>query len=94
MIMILKDAVFQDNINKERFELYINGSIAFVEYIRDSQKITIFNTVIPYSIAIINDIAVYFIDKIVEYCNASNIILKVNCPLAKAIINRNCDLKR
>ena len=79
---------FIDNTEKGRFELVAEDSIAFVDYIRDEQKVTIFYTEIPMSMAKIDDLAIYFMNRIVKTCEEQETELDIICPFARAVIDK------
>lgn len=85
---------FRDNKDKSRFELLLNNSMAFVDYIRDEKKVTITNTEIPISISKIEDIAIYLVNRVIETCKNQNTELEIHCPFAWAVINRMSAGKR
>ena len=62
--------------------------MAYVEYIKDDEKITLFKTEIPESIAKIDDSVTYLINKIVESCRDDETKLEFYCPFAKAVMDR------
>jgi predicted GNAT family acetyltransferase len=85
---MLELSKFIDNEEKGRFELIVDDAAAYVAYIREDDKLILYNTEIPESIAKIDDSAIFLMSKILRSCSKHQIKLEIFCPFAKAVMNR------
>lgn len=90
---MLQDFSFKDNPQLNRFELHTVNAMAYVEYIRDSNKIIIFNTVVPEPLTKVDNMGRYLLSCVIDSCKMSKTEIEIHCPFARAIvyidINRN-----
>ena len=83
---MLRSAQFRDNEKKSRFELLVENAVAYVEYIKEGNKIIVFRTEIPESISKIDNSANYLMKNVLEACGEKGLDLDLRCPFAKAIV--------
>lgn len=83
---MLRSAQFRDNEKKSRFELLVENAVAYVEYIKEGNKIIVFRTEIPESISKIENSASYLMNSVLQLCIENTFDLDIRCPFAKAII--------
>ena len=85
---MLRSAQFRDNEKKSRFELLVENAVAYVEYIKEGEKIIVFRTEIPESISKIDNSASYLMKKVLQFCSENTLDIDIRCPFAKAIIGK------
>ena len=83
---MLRSAQFMDNEKKSRFELLVENAVAYVEYIKEGNKIIVFRTEIPDSISKIDNSASYLMKNVLQLCSEKALDLDIRCPFAKAMI--------
>ena len=83
---MLRSAQFRDNEKKSRFELMVENAVAYVEYIKEGNKIIVFRTEIPESISKIDNSASYLMKNVLQLCSEKTLHLDIRCPFAKAVI--------
>ncbi len=83
---MLRSAQFRDNEKKSRFELLVENAVAYVEYIKEGNKIIVFRTEIPESISKIDNSASFLMKNVLRLCSEKTLNLDIRCPFAKAMI--------
>jgi predicted GNAT family acetyltransferase len=79
---------FRNNTELHRFELSINKTIAYVNYISNSSKFTIVNTYIPREFHALNGFGELLYRKIKEYAISKSIELNSICPYFNALMRK------
>lgn len=91
--MNINEVVLIDNKDKKRFEININGKIAFLKYILLSNKIILTHTEVPKELQG-KKIGSVLVQKTLENIEERKLILIPICPFTAAFIKRNPEWKR
>jgi predicted GNAT family acetyltransferase len=81
------------NEEKKRFELEVEGHIAFTEYLERNNVIRLIHTESPEAIAG-RGVATALVEKTLNYIEQNNYLLIPLCPLVFAYIKRHPEWKR
>lgn len=76
-----------NNTSKNRFELYVSDTFAIVEYIQHKDKLIVYNTHIPSSLSMVNEIPDLLLQLIKQECKKLNLTFDAQCPYLKARIS-------
>jgi len=88
-----KDLPLVDNKAHHRFEMHIDGAIAFLIYRLNEPVITLVHTEVPESMEG-KGVASALIEKVLDYIEKQGLRLVPECPFVRAYLKRHPDWKR
>jgi len=86
----MADASVRDNPERHRFELDIDGEVAFSNYTRDGDNITFMHTEVPPALNG-RGIGSKLVRGALDLVRAQNLKVKAKCPFVKAYLDKHTE---